>query len=244
MAHSPPAAFAPSISASIRKFLKSSKIFLKSIKVDFQLTPTGSHQRNTAERAMRAFKNHFVAIPCSTDDAFPLKLWDRPLEQALITLNLLRGSRVNPQLSAQAQLHGAFDFNRTPLGLPGTQVLIHELPDKRGTWSPHVVLGFHTGPASKHCQCHRAWVLETGSKRVANTLLWFPTQVPLPRTSSTDAATSATQDLIHALDDPHTASPLSPIAPSPTNTRPPSNNSPPSSTPLHRLRRQLPGWNI
>jgi hypothetical protein len=36
------------------------------------------------------------------------------LPQCLITLNLLNCSRMNPQLFAQAHMHGAFDFNRTP----------------------------------------------------------------------------------------------------------------------------------
>jgi len=68
--------------------------------VDFQLTPAGMHRRNAAERAIRTFKNHFIAILCSTDPEFPLRLWDRLLSQALTTLNLLRGSRINPKLSA------------------------------------------------------------------------------------------------------------------------------------------------
>jgi len=42
--------------------------------VDFQLTPAGTHRRNAAERAMRNFKNHFIAILCSTDPEFPLRL--------------------------------------------------------------------------------------------------------------------------------------------------------------------------
>ena len=70
--------------------------------VNFQLAPPHVHQRNAAERAIRTFKNHFIAGLCSTDANFPLKLWDRLLPQALITLNLLRGSRINPQLSAWA----------------------------------------------------------------------------------------------------------------------------------------------
>jgi hypothetical protein len=164
-----------------------------------------------AERAIRTWKNHFISILCSTDAEFPLKLWDHLLPQAQITLNLLRGSRVNPRLSAQAQLHGAFDFNRTPLGPPGTRVFIHELPDKRGTWSLHAVLGFCTGPASDHYRCFKVWVLETSSERIASTLRWFSSQVPLPRTSSADAATAAAHDLIFALQNPHAASPLSPI---------------------------------
>jgi hypothetical protein len=42
--------------------------------VDFQLTPAGTHRRNAAERAMRNFKNHFIAILCSTNPEFPLRL--------------------------------------------------------------------------------------------------------------------------------------------------------------------------
>jgi hypothetical protein len=187
------------------------KDFLNKVDIDFQLTPTGSHRCNSAERAIRTWKNHFIAILCSTDETFPLKLWDRLLEPTQITLNLLRNSRVNPQLSAYAQLFGPFDFNRTPLGPPGTRVLVHELPNKRGTWSPHAVYGFCTGPAMEHYRCYKIWIQETESERIANTVVWFPTRVTLPRTSSADAATTAAQDLIHVLQNPHPASPLSPL---------------------------------
>ena len=72
-------------SAALREFLVSEN-------VDFQLAPPHVHRRNAAERAIRTFKNHFIAGLCTTDRAFPLKLWDRLLPQALITLNTLRGS--------------------------------------------------------------------------------------------------------------------------------------------------------
>jgi hypothetical protein len=176
--------FCPQCQRLDNKISKVFKAFLQSVNVDYQLTPAGSHGRNAAERAICTFKNHFIAILCSTDDAFPLKLWDRLLKQALITINLLPSSRVNPQLSAQAQLNGPFDFNGTPLGPSGTRVLIHELPDKHGTWSPHAVLGFYAGPASEHCRCYKVWVQKTGSERIANTLMWFPTCVRMPCTFS------------------------------------------------------------
>ena len=185
--------------------------FLKQEGIDYQLTPADSHRRNAAKRAIRTWKNHFIAMLCSTDPEFPLKLWDRLLEQAEITLNLLRASRVNPKLSAYAQLFGPFDFNRTPLGPPGTRVLVHELPTARGTWSPHAVHGYYTGPATDHYRCYKVWIAETSSERIANTLVWHPTRVTMPRTSSADAATAAARTLIHALKNPHPASPLSPL---------------------------------
>jgi hypothetical protein len=36
----------------------------------------------------------------SVDDAFPLHLWDKTIPHGELTLNLLRGSRINPKLSA------------------------------------------------------------------------------------------------------------------------------------------------
>jgi hypothetical protein len=77
---------------------------MSSVDVDFQLVPPNIHRRNAAEIVIRTFRNHFIAGLCSTNENFPLYLWDGLLPQALLTLNLLRGSRINPRLSAHAQL--------------------------------------------------------------------------------------------------------------------------------------------
>ena len=39
---------------------------LASVDVNFQLVPPHVHRRNAAERAIRTFKNHFIAGLCST----------------------------------------------------------------------------------------------------------------------------------------------------------------------------------
>ena len=81
----------------------------------FQLLPPHLHRQNSAERAIQTFKNHFIAGLASVNKKFSVHLWCRLLPHCLLTLNLLRPSRINPKLSAYSQLHGAFDFNRTPL---------------------------------------------------------------------------------------------------------------------------------
>jgi hypothetical protein len=130
------------------------KRFMTNENIDYQLVPPGVHRRNAAERAIHTLQNHFIASLCSVDKAFPLHLWDRLIPQGEISLNLLRGSRINPKLSAWAQIHGTFDFNRTPLGPPGTRVLAHEKPDARTTWSPHTLDGWYVGPAMESYRCH------------------------------------------------------------------------------------------
>jgi hypothetical protein len=45
------------------------------------------HRHNAAERAIRTFKEHFLAWISSVDPTFPLHLWDRLLPQAGTNLN-------------------------------------------------------------------------------------------------------------------------------------------------------------
>ena len=137
------------------------KDFLKAAGVDFQLVPLHDHQRNAAERAICTFKNHLIAGIVSTDKEFPLNLWDRLIEQAVLTLNLLRGSRLNPKLSAYEQLMGRYDFNRTPIAPPGIKVLVHERPEQRGSWSPHAKEAWYIGPAMNSYRCYRVYVTST-----------------------------------------------------------------------------------
>lgn len=60
--------------------------------IQLQLVPPRSHRANAAERAIRTFKNHFIATLCSTDKLFPMNLWDQLVPQAEITLNILRSA--------------------------------------------------------------------------------------------------------------------------------------------------------
>jgi hypothetical protein len=123
--------------------------------IDYQLAPPHVHRRNAAERAISTYKDHFIAGLCSTDKNYPLDLWDKLIPQSVITLNLLRRSRINPQLSAYAQVFGAFDFNKTPLAPPGTRVLVHEKPIVRQSWDPRAIDAWYIGPAMKHYRCYQ-----------------------------------------------------------------------------------------
>jgi hypothetical protein len=70
--------------------------------IAYQLVPHHCHQLNAAERAIRTFKEHFVAGLSSVDPSFPIQLWNRFLPHAEITLNLMRIYPLHPQLSAAA----------------------------------------------------------------------------------------------------------------------------------------------
>jgi hypothetical protein len=114
------------------------------------------------------------------------------------------------QLSAWAQINGHFDFNRTPLALPGIRVLIHEKPQNRETWSPHALDGWYIGPALESYQCYNVWLWDTRHERICNTISWFPAKVTMPLASSTDLVMAGIQDIIQALQNPTANSPLAP----------------------------------
>jgi hypothetical protein len=120
------------------------------------------------------------------DKEFPTHLWDCLLPQALLTLNLLRGSCINLKLSAYAQLHGSYDFNHTPIAPPSIRVLIHKKPANRTTWSAHALDGWYTGQALDSCRCYRLWLWDLWTEHIADTVSWFPTQVTTPLASSND----------------------------------------------------------
>ena len=184
------------------------KQFFKQENVQYQLVPPNLHRNNAAEKAIGTFKDHFVTIMCSVDPRFPMHLWCRLVRQAVTTLNLLRQSRINPRLSAEAQLNGAFDYNTTPLAPPGTQVVVYENPENRRTWSPHGVDGWYLGSAPEHYRCHTVYVTKTRMERIARTVEFFPHDIDMPTTSSADNAAEAARMLAEALHNPAPASPF------------------------------------
>jgi hypothetical protein len=137
------------------------KDYLYQQDITFQLVPPYSHRCNSAERAIRSFKDHLIAGLCSTDKSFPMHLLDRILPQAVITLNMLRTSRINPKLSAATHLFGQYDFNRAPMAPPGTRIIAHETPGRRRTWAPHGQDGWYIGPALEHYRCYTVYITKT-----------------------------------------------------------------------------------
>jgi hypothetical protein len=111
---------------------------------------------------------------------------------------MLRQSRINPKVSAYAQLYGHYDFNQAPMAPPGTRVISHEKPQQRARWDPHGVDGWYLGPAPDHYRCYRVHINNTKADRIVDTVEFFPAKVAMPRTASKDLATIAAQELTHA----------------------------------------------
>ena len=68
----------------------------------------------------------------------------------------MRMSPIHQSLSAWEALCGKFDVLVTPIA-PGMKVLVHDTPDKRGTWQVHGKLGYYIGRALFHYRIRFTW---------------------------------------------------------------------------------------
>jgi hypothetical protein len=95
------------------------KKFLTKKQCKSMLVEPHNHRVNAAERAIQTFKDHFVSALAATNSDFPLQLWDRLAPQVKNTLNMLRPSRIKPNILVYEAVHGPYDWNRFPLTPPG-----------------------------------------------------------------------------------------------------------------------------
>ena len=105
-------------------------------------------------------------------------------------------SRRQPKLSAYACLFGNFDFNRTPLAVPGTRVIIHETPAQRRSFAVHGLDGFYVSPSLEHYRSHKILVTSTQATRDCISVEWFPSVVPFPQVTQEDYLRQTADDLL------------------------------------------------
>ena len=98
-------------------------------------------------------QNYLIVGISETNALFPFTLWDALTPQASIPINLMYNFMINPKLSVRAQKLYQFDFNRTPLVLPGCKYIFHESPSNRRAWTVRSAKDYHIAPALKHHRC-------------------------------------------------------------------------------------------
>ena len=171
------------------------KSWLATTPTQLELTPVAQHRTNKAERAIGTWKDHFISTLATVDPNCPLVLWEDFVEQAELTLNLMRMSPIHASLSAWEALCGKFDILATPIAPLGMKVLVHDTPDKRGTWQVHGKLGYYIGRALSHYRCHTVYMEESRATRISDCLAWFPVTVKMPGSSPVEELTAAVESV-------------------------------------------------
>ena len=138
-------------------------------KVQFQLVPSDMHRQNAAERAIRKFKAHFLAILSGAAPDFPHHLWDLLLPQTKITLNLLQQATYNPAISAWENFNGKFNYNATPIVPLGISVIVHTKPGRRQSCDFRGKDGWSVGASMAHYRYQHVIPKLTRSMMISDT---------------------------------------------------------------------------
>lgn len=180
------------LSGSVKQWFEA-----KNVKVN--LVPPHQHRANIAERMIQTWKAHFITILAGAT-GFPLKYWPLLTEQAEITINLLRPSGTDPQISAYERTHGEkWNFDKTPMMPPGTRCMILEPREVRRSYGAHATEAYYIGPAKDSYRCYKVVVPSTGAVRTSDSVEWFPADVIMPGATEEERLQSAIADLKDAI---------------------------------------------
>ena len=155
------------VSEDLKKYFEDSDI-------QFQLVQPHMHWINSAERAVRTFKNHFIIDLCTLDPLFPFYLWYSLLTQVTTTLIMFSRYQLNPELSAYEQVDGIHHFKQTPLTPLVCKVQIIKKTHKRLTYAPHSVDRWYIGPSVHYYRCYACYNIATGGENTPDTISFFP----------------------------------------------------------------------
>jgi hypothetical protein len=191
--------YAPTLNVMDNECSKAVEVHIKANKMNVHLVPPCNHHVNAAEHAIATFKEHFIAGLATVDKNCPLQLWDECLPQIELTLNLLCFSQRSPSRSANKEVNGCFDYNKTPIAPLGTKGLIYEDPAVRISWGPHSTDAYYIDPAPKHYRCLHFYMPATRRYRIADTWRLYPTHCTTPSILQADLAVLQATNVLQSL---------------------------------------------
>jgi len=160
-----------------------------------QLAPPDTHRRNLAERAIQTFKAHFISVLSGVDKDFPMHIWDRLIPQTVLTLNLLRQSKIDPTISAYEYINGKFDYNAMPLGPMGCAVQFHDSVERRQSWAQRALNGWYIRTSDEHYRCHCVYSKQTKAERISDTVIFKHEYITQPKITPHDVLIKAVTEL-------------------------------------------------
>jgi hypothetical protein len=173
--------FKPKLNVMDNQATKQIKIFLLTKEeCKLQLVEPHNHRVNAAERAIQTLKDAFFSALVTTDRDFPLQLWDKLTPQVILTLNMMRVSRIDPSKSAHEVMHGPYDWNHYPLAPLGCKAVVYKDGDTRGSWASRGVDGWYLGPSQDHYRCDIYYIPETRGYRSSGSTKLFPQHCQVP----------------------------------------------------------------
>ncbi len=129
---------------------------------------------------VKTVKAHFISTLATTDNKFPLQLWECLTPQVENTLNMLCPSWIDPSKSAYKAINSPYDWNQLPLAPPGCKAVTYESPESQGSWGSCSTNAWCVGPLLNHCRCNRFFVPGTRTYPISSSAELFPQHCQVP----------------------------------------------------------------
>ena len=113
---------------------------------------------------------HFISILTGVAPYFPRNMWDLLLPQTELTLNLLRQATLDPTQSAWSYFHGPFNYDATPIGPLGCDIIAHNKTGTRHYWDFRGAAGWYVSVALQHYRCHTSVAKATHGAQISDTV--------------------------------------------------------------------------
>ncbi len=137
------------------------KLFLMLKECDLLLVKPHNHHVNAAKHSIETFKDYFVSALATTNNEFPLQLWDCITPQVKNDMNLLHRSQIDPSKLAYESIYGPYDWNRFPLAPLGCKAVVYKFLEHRWSWGSRGTKAWYMGPSLDHNHCCHYFVPET-----------------------------------------------------------------------------------
>ena len=128
-----------------------------------------------------------ISILAGVAPDFPRNLWSLVLPQTELTLILLRQATLDPSISSWSYFRGPFNYEATPIGTLGCDIIAHKNMGTRHLWDFRGAVGWNVGVALQHYRCHTIVAKSTRAAQVSDTVefrhnyLTQPTVTPMDR---------------------------------------------------------------
>jgi hypothetical protein len=177
------------------------KQFLTKNECRLQLVEPHNHHVNAAEGAIQMFKDAFIVALATMDSNFPLQLWDKLTPQVQDTLNMMRGSRVDPIKLAYKVMNGQYNWNCYLLAPLGCKAVVYEDGDTQGSWASRGVDGWYLGPSKDHYRCDLYFIPETRAYCISGSTELSPQHCQIPCLTKQQHFWALTEELAEAVED-------------------------------------------
>ena len=173
--------------------------FIATQNAKLQYTPPDMHRTNPAERGLQTYKSCGKSILASVPPNFPIALWCRLAPLIDFCVNIVRKCRQNPLLSTWAAMEGEYHFDATPIAPPGSEMLLHEKPNRRKSWGFNAKKAWYLGPCFQHYRSFRGLLPSTGGERISDTVRFKHHAITIPQLTPADRILEAAKQLEAAI---------------------------------------------